>query len=122
MDYVLFYCFCLIPICLILLVIFNLHTPIIYFIMLKRYNYYEPKELLWFKEALQKCNVQLALYESIEFSTPKNYVCLYWYLNKLMDYWNISKNSCLEIRLTTYYKAIITYWIKEHNKSLMKVG
>lgn len=94
---------------LFMLLMKGLPKPIQQYLLLKRYNFVEPKYLLKFKKAIFDSPLPLPL----KYSFKINGWFYYHYIKELTNY-----SESYQSILTDYDVALIQHWIKTHNKQL----
>ena len=94
---------------LYMLLMNGLPKTIEYWLLVKRYNFTEPKRLLSFKEAIFNSDLPLPTMESFILDEWN-----YYHYSKSLT--NFSKR--INLNLLKYDQAIIWYWIKTHNDKL----
>lgn len=94
---------------LYMLLMNGLPKTIEYWLLVKRYNFTEPKRLLSFKEAIFNSDLPLPTMESFTLG-EWNY---YQYSKSLTNF-----SESINLNLLKYDQAIIWYWIKTHNDKL----
>ena len=87
----------------------GLPKTIEYWLLVKRYNFTEPKRLLDFKEAIFNSDLPLQTMESFTLGEWH-----YYHYSESLT--NFSEN--INFNLLKYEQAIIWYWIKTHNGKL----